>query len=57
MGRRRDDLGVESEPLLDREEVTAMLFALADINLNIRRILNILRDVHGEEEEGLGSDA
>jgi hypothetical protein len=42
---------MESEPLLYREEVTAILLALADVNVNIREILQILRDVHGEEEE------
>jgi len=48
---------VESEPLLYREEVTGILIALADISFNIQKILNILRDVHGEEEEELGNDS
>jgi len=42
---------MESEPPLYREDITAMLIVLADINVNIRKILQILRDVHGEEEE------
>jgi hypothetical protein len=47
---------VEPEPLLYREEATAILIALADMSFNIAKILEILRSVHGEEE-GLGNDA
>jgi hypothetical protein len=42
---------VEREPLLYREEVTAMLMTLADNNVNIRTILDLLADIHGEEED------
>jgi hypothetical protein len=38
---------MESDPLIYREEVTAILEVLADINVNIARIARML-------EEGLG---
>jgi hypothetical protein len=49
--RRAHDRSVEPEPLLYREEVTAMLMTLADINVNIRKILDLLENSYGEEEE------
>jgi hypothetical protein len=43
---------MEQEPLIDREEVTATLFAIADINGNVREILKILQeDSNGEAPE------
>jgi hypothetical protein len=48
---------MESGPFVYREEVTAMLMTLADINVNVRSILDILRNDRGEEEEELGGDA
>jgi hypothetical protein len=41
---------VEPEPIVYREEVTAMLFALADINVNISKILDLLEEELGGEE-------
>ena len=41
---------VEPEPLIYRDEVTAMLFTLADIKLGIRWIIRLLEDDGGEEE-------
>jgi hypothetical protein len=41
-----------SEPLINREEVTSMLFMLADINATVARILRLLvEEFDGEEEE------
>ncbi len=49
---------VQREPLIYREEVTAILGVLADMNVHIRQILDLLREEFGgEEEEGLGDDA
>jgi hypothetical protein len=40
------------EELISRREVTAMLFAFADINANVDRILRLLEDGNdGEQEE------
>jgi hypothetical protein len=42
---------VEREPLIYREEITAMLFAIADMNKNIEAIVDFLEgDGDGEEE-------
>jgi hypothetical protein len=43
---------VAAEELISRREVTAMLFAFADINANVERILRLLEDGNdGEQEE------
>ena len=40
------------EPLIHREELTATLFAIADINDNVREILKLLQEeADGEEPE------
>ena len=39
------------EELISRSEVTAMLFAFADINTNVRRIVRLLEDEQDGEEE------
>jgi hypothetical protein len=41
---------MEGEPLVDRNEVTAMLFAIADIKVNIREIRDLLEEEFGGEE-------
>jgi hypothetical protein len=42
---------VEHEPLLDRNEVAAMLFNIADVATNVTRILYLIEDyLNGEEE-------
>jgi hypothetical protein len=43
------DLFVQAEPLIYREEVTAMLFLLADINANVQKIIDLLEDDFGGE--------
>jgi hypothetical protein len=43
---------VEQEPIIYREEVAAMLFSVADINVKLDRIVRILEDDDGQEEEG-----
>lgn len=48
-------LVVVPEPLIYREELTATLFAISDLNENVREILAILRDEDdGEETEADG---
>jgi len=43
---------VAEEPLIDREELTATLFAIADINGNVSEILKLLQEESdGEEPE------
>jgi hypothetical protein len=43
---------VEGEPLIERAEVTAMLFAIADINKATARIRLLLDEyLDGEEED------
>ena len=39
------------EELISRPEVTAMLFAFADINANVERIVDLLEDGQDGEEE------
>jgi hypothetical protein len=39
------------EPVVYREEVRGMLFAIHDINRNLSRVLRLLEDEYGEEEE------
>ena len=41
---------MEREALISRAEVTAMLFAFADINANVERIVGLLEDDHDGEE-------
>jgi hypothetical protein len=38
------------EELISRAEVTAMLFAFADINANVDRIVQLLEGEDGQEE-------
>jgi hypothetical protein len=40
---------MEPEPLIYRGEVAAMLFAVADMNANIEKILKLLEDEFGGE--------
>ena len=42
---------MEAEPLIYREEVTAILGVLADINVNVSRIVDLLEEADGEEED------
>jgi hypothetical protein len=46
---------VQPEPVIYREEATAMLFAIADMNANIRAIRDLLEEGDGGEE-GLPQD-
>jgi hypothetical protein len=48
---------MEGGPVIYRDEVTATLIALSDINVNIRRILDLLEDELGGEEEVPEDDA
>jgi hypothetical protein len=48
-------LVVEPESVVYRREVTAMLFAIADMNENIQSIRELLEEEHGGEE-GLPED-
>jgi hypothetical protein len=45
-----DDPHVEAAPLIYRREVVAMLFAIADLNANVERILQLLEGELGGEE-------
>jgi hypothetical protein len=45
-----------TEPLINRDEVTAMLFMLADVNANVARIVRLLVEEF-DGEEGLDDDA
>ncbi len=45
---------VQPEPLVYREEVTAILFTLADINVNLAKVLRLLEEEFGGE--GLEED-
>jgi hypothetical protein len=40
---------VVEEPLISREELTAMLFSIADIRRDVREMLLLLK---GEEDDG-----
>ena len=48
---------MEPEPIVYREEVTAMLFAVADINANVRAIRSLLEEDDGGEESSPEDDA
>ena len=52
--RADDDLAVEPEPepLVYRAEVTAILGALADLVVEVRRIRELLEDEEEGDEEG-----
>ena len=41
---------MEPEELISRPELTGMLFAIADINANVERIVWLLEDEDGEQE-------
>ena len=41
---------VESEQLISRDEVTATLFAIADINLKLSRLIDLLEGGNDGEE-------
>jgi hypothetical protein len=45
------------EGLIYREEVVAILFALADVNVKLTRIVRLLEEDGEEEEEDLEDDA
>jgi hypothetical protein len=48
---------VHNDELIARSEVTAMLFAVADINRNVAKIVRLLEDEEdGEEEEPEGDE-
>lgn len=42
---------MEREPLIYREEVTAILEVLADLDVHLRQIYELLREEFGGEEE------
>jgi len=41
---------VDHEELISRPGLTAMLFAIADINASVERIVSLLEDGNGEQE-------
>jgi hypothetical protein len=47
-----DDRAMEPEPLIYREEVTAILGVFADLDVHVRRILDLLESEF-DGEEGL----
>ncbi|HEU0304770.1 MAG TPA: hypothetical protein VFR32_09330 [Gaiellaceae bacterium] len=47
---------VQPEPLIYREEVLAILGVLADINVNVGKVVRLLEDEYGEEEEDSEDD-
>jgi hypothetical protein len=46
---------VQPEPIIYREEVTAILFVLADISVMLNRIVDLLED--NDEEEDAEDDS
>jgi len=42
---------VEPEPVIYREDVTAILWVLADINVNITKIKDLMEEGFGEIQE------
>lgn len=42
---------MQPEPVIYREEVTAINGALADINVNLFKIVDLLEGEYGEEED------
>ena len=53
---RRTIPRVEQEPVIYREEVTAILFTVTDISVKLSQIIDLLKEDDGEEEEE-GPDA
>jgi hypothetical protein len=51
------DLRVRPEPRIHREELTATLFAIADINANVERIVELLEGGDDGEEEPAKEDS
>jgi hypothetical protein len=43
-----------AEPLIDRDEIVALLFNVSDIATSLRRIERLLEDEDGEEEADEG---
>ena len=41
---------MHAEELISRSELTGMLFAIADINAHVERILSLLEEENGEQE-------
>jgi hypothetical protein len=54
---QRKIAGVEAPPLIDRREVVAMLFAVADLNVKLERILELLEEEFGGGEALQENDA
>jgi hypothetical protein len=46
---------VMSEPLIDRDEIVALLFNVSDIAFHVESIDRALKEDDGEEEENDGS--
>jgi hypothetical protein len=42
---------MQADEVISRSEVTAMLVTFADINANVERIVRLLEDGDGEQEE------
>lgn len=47
---------MELDDLISRSEVTGMLFAFADVNAKVGRIVELLADEDGPEEEAPQDD-
>jgi hypothetical protein len=43
---------VQPEPVIYRDEVRTMLFTILDISVKLDRIIDLLKEEDGEEEEG-----
>ena len=54
-GETHDSRALQPEPISYREEVTAILIGLGDINVKLSRIVQLLED--GDEEEEQEDDA
>ena len=50
-GPRSGTVRAVSEPLIEREEVVALLFAVSDINVTLVKIKRLLRGDDDEAEE------
>ena len=48
---------MEADGLISRDELTAMLFAIADVNANVRAIREVMEEEVGGEEEPPEDDA
>ena len=51
------DRPMQADELISRAEVTAMLFTLADINANVERIVRLLGEGPGGEQEESEEDS